>query len=126
MLGLDDSTVIAIALVLVILFVYVLLPYLGKRNTIAVPRSTISLVLFHRPSCSACVGFKPLWAKIKGSINCVTAEYDVLDPKTSDLIKRHNLSVPTIPTIYKLGVNGWEKFNGDRSYTSIKNWAERD
>ncbi len=125
MLGLSDETVIAIALVIVILFVYVLLPYLGSRNKIVIRDPQTKLVLFYRPDCPACVRFKPLWGEIKGSINCQTVDFDVNEPQAAEMIKSNNLSVPTIPTIYKLSVNGWEKFNGDRSYNSIKNWAER-
>lgn len=125
MFGLDDNTVIVIGLVIVILFVYLLLPYLGGNRKIRVPNAGTKLVLFYRPDCPACVGFKPLWGTITSSVNCDTAEYNVNEPQAADVIKSNNLSVPTIPTIYKVTVNGWEKFNGDRSYNSIKNWAER-
>lgn len=125
MLGLDDNTVIVIGLVIVILFVYLLLPYLGGKRKITVPHQGTKLVLFYRPTCPACVGFKPLWETIGSSVNCTIAEYNTDEPQAAEVIKANNLSVPTIPTIYKVSVNGWEKFNGDRSYDSIKNWAER-
>ena len=125
MFGLDDNTVIVIGLVIVILFVYLLLPYLGGNRKIRVPNAGTKLVLFYRPDCQACVGFKPLWGTITSSVNCDTVEFNVNEPQAAEVIKSNNLSVPTIPTIYKVTVNGWEKFNGDRSYDSIKNWAER-
>ena len=121
----NEQTII-IAVEIEIILVYLLLPNLSKQSKkISVGQG--SLVLFYRPTCPACVNFKPIWNDIKTNAGCKTIEFSTDDPDAEKVIKRYNLKVPTIPTIYKTNFDfsEWEKFEGARSYDSIKNWAER-
>jgi hypothetical protein len=119
---LDIPTVVALVIGIIIL-VYILLP--SNVKSINVGRG--SLVLFHRPSCPACVGFKPTWHDIQKYGNCRTIEFNTENPETELVITRYNLSVQGVPTLYKVNADftRWEKFEGQRQYNIIKNWAER-
>lgn len=119
--AMDQTTLIILSVFAIIILVYLLLP---KADKIKV-RSNKSYILFYRPSCPACVAFKPTWEKITQMINAECVSYNTEDPNTTTLIEQGGFDVPTIPTIYEVTERGKTKYEGLRTLEHIKNWAER-
>lgn len=82
------------------------------------------IYLFYRDTCPHCVDLKPEWSKFEyisllGNIR--TVRIDISDPRNADIVSEYQIK--TVPTIVKNGVNGPDKFDGERTSASIYKWA---
>ncbi len=91
------------------------------------PEGHREMVLFTMTGCSHCEALKPQWELLKNNYN--NNSYfelkEVVVPERNDLAKKYG--VTAFPTI--LGMkNGKQvaKYAGDRSYQSLKHFADKD
>jgi thioredoxin-like negative regulator of GroEL len=105
-----DPLLIAGAIVIIILLIYWFRP-----------QDNYKLLYFYKPTCPACVAFKPIWESITKQLqrNCIPKEIDTTTKEGSSY--SDNFEIKAVPTLILLAPNGERyKFNeGSRDTETV-------